>query len=206
MDTRIALVLSLGLALSIGAATAQAQPDQMPGMHHGKGPMMEGMDSMPEGCMQMMKGMVEQDAELERRLERMKTASTSEARLDAMAAVVEALAEQRLAHHAMMRNKPMCKGMGKGMMPMGRGMMESPTGSPEGQTYAARGRVVRVDREEGTVTIDHEDIPGLMKAMTMTFGAADLEIAEKASPGQTVDFRLEKQGNRWVVTEIEVSD
>jgi len=63
-----------------------------------------------------------------------------------------------------------------------------------------------VDPDQGTVTIDHEDIPWLMKAMTMTFATANREIAEKVSPEKAVDFRLEKEGNRWVVTEIDVSE
>lgn len=202
MASRLAIALGLGLALSLGAATARAQPDEMQEMHHGKGPMMEGMDSMPQGCMQMMEAMREQDAEMERRLERMKAASGSDARLDAMAAVVEALAEQHLAHLAMMRDMPMCRGM----MPMGQERMESGSGIPEGQTYTARGRVESVDPEQGTVTIDHEDILGLMKAMTMAFETANPGIAERVSPGQAVDFRLEQEGSRWVVTEIEVSE
>jgi len=49
MASRLAIVLGLGLALSLGAATARAQPDEMQGMHHGMSPAMEGMDSMPEG-------------------------------------------------------------------------------------------------------------------------------------------------------------
>jgi len=76
--------------------------------------------------MQMMEAMREQDAALERRLARMKTASGSDARLDAMAAVVEALAEQHLAHHAMMRDMPTCRGV----MPMGQEMMESARAFP----------------------------------------------------------------------------
>lgn len=149
-----------------------------------------------------MESMREQDAELERRLERMKTASASDARLDAMAAVVEALAEQHLAHHAMMRDMPMCKGM----MPMGQEMMESASAVPKGQTYAARGRVESVDPDQGTVTIDHEDIPGLMKAMTMTFEVADRAILEDVSVGQAIDFRITKDAGRYVVTEIHISD
>jgi len=214
MDTRIALVLSVGLGLAMGAGPARAQKEvpeptqpessgRMPGMHHGMGPMMKKMESMPEGCMQMMQAARKQDAELERRLERMRQATASDERLEAMATVVETLAEQRLARHAMMEDMPMCKGM----MPMGQGMMESTrSGGPEGQTYAARGRVESVDPERGTVTIDHEDIPGLMKAMTMTFQTADPQIVEEVSPGQAVDFRVKKDGNRWVVTEIDVSE
>lgn len=50
-----------------------------------------------------------------------------------------------------------------------------------------------------------EDIPGLMKTMTMTFAVADRAILEDVSSGQPIDFRLEKEGGRYVITEIEIS-
>lgn len=214
MDTRLALILGLGLALAMGAAPARAQKDapeparpdasgSMPGMHRGMDSMMKGTEPMPEGCMQMMQAAREQDAELERRLERMKQATAPEEKLEAMATVVETLAEQRLARHSMMdRMGPMCSGM----MPMGHGTTMSAAGRPEGETYAAQGRVESVDPERGTVTIDHEDIPGLMKAMTMTFEVADRAILEDVSVGQAIDFRIRKDADRYVVTEIHISD
>lgn len=78
--------------------------------------------------------------------------------------------------------------------------------SPMLDGHVSRGRVERVDRERGTVTIDHEDIPGLMKAMTMTFEVADRTILDDVSSGQAIDFRVEKDGGRYVVTEIHIAD
>ena len=212
MDIRLALVL--GLALAMGATPARAQRDVAEpaqpgasgparGMHHGMGPMMEGMERMPEGCMRMMQAAREQDAELERRLERMKRATTSEEKLETLAAVVETLAEQRLARHSMMdRMSPMCTGK----MTMAHGMMGRASGRPEGEAHAAHGRVERVDPERRTVTIDHEDIPGLMKGMTMTFEVVDRTILEDVSSGQAIDFRVKKDGGRYVITEIHIID
>ena len=68
--------------------------------------------------------------------------------------------------------------------------------------YAGHGTVKSVDAPAGTVTIDHEDIPGLMMAMTMEFSVSDPEILRGVAPGQAVDFRVRKDGDKYVVTEI----
>lgn len=49
----------------------------------------------------------------------------------------------------------------------------SPSGKEAGKVYDIKGKVVAVDAEKKTVTIDHEDIPGLMKAMKMEFKVED---------------------------------
>lgn len=58
------------------------------------------------------------------------------------------------------------------------------------QTYRGRGVVKRVDRERANVVIDHDDIPGLMLAMTMTFEVVDGSLLESLRPEQAVSFRL----------------
>jgi Cu(I)/Ag(I) efflux system periplasmic protein CusF len=65
------------------------------------------------------------------------------------------------------------------------------------------GIVKGVDAKAGTVTLDHEDVPGVMTAMTMTYGVADPAILQHAAVGQAVDFRLRKDGESYVVTEIQ---
>ena len=52
------------------------------------------------------------------------------------------------------------------------------------------------------MTIDHEDIPGLMMGMTMTFSVSDPGVLRGVEPGQVIDFRVRKDGSRYVVTEI----
>jgi Cu/Ag efflux protein CusF len=80
--------------------------------------------------------------------------------------------------------------------------LSSATWAADQEGHAAHGVVKRVDVSTGTVTIDHEDIPGLMMAMTMEFEVSDPSILHGVSPGQAVDFRVLKKGDRYVVTEI----
>lgn len=68
--------------------------------------------------------------------------------------------------------------------------------------YAAHGTVKGVDASAGTVTIDHEDIPGLMMGMTMTFSVSDPRLLRGVAAGQLIDFRVRKDGNQYIVTEI----
>ena len=72
----------------------------------------------------------------------------------------------------------------------------------EGEGYAAHGTVESVDAAAGTVTIDHEDIPGLMMGMTMKFEVSDPKVLVGVAPGHVVDFRVRKDGERYRVTMI----
>jgi Cu/Ag efflux protein CusF len=67
----------------------------------------------------------------------------------------------------------------------------------------SRGVVVAVDRAKGEITLDHEEIPGLMTAMTMTFHA-DPGLLAGIEAGQQVGFRVREEGaGHYVVTAIE---
>ena len=69
--------------------------------------------------------------------------------------------------------------------------------------HPGHGVVVSIDAAKGEITLDHEDIPGLMKGMTMTF-EADHALLAGVEPGQEVDFRVrEESPGRYVVTAIE---
>lgn len=68
------------------------------------------------------------------------------------------------------------------------------------------GTIRAVDAAAGTVTIQHGDIPGLMKAMTMTFEAAEPDLLSGLAAGQVVDFRAMEVDGRYVVTEIALSE
>ncbi len=67
---------------------------------------------------------------------------------------------------------------------------------------AAKGVVRGVHAAQGQVTIDHEEIPGMMDAMTMTFDVADPASLDGLEPGAEVDFELIYEGGRYTVTEI----
>ena len=64
-------------------------------------------------------------------------------------------------------------------------------------TYRGHGLVKHADATAGTVTIDHEKIPGLMMGMTMEFRVSDPEMLEGIAPGQAVDFRLRDEDGRF---------
>lgn len=69
--------------------------------------------------------------------------------------------------------------------------------------YPARGVVRDVQPETGQVLIEHEDVPGLMPAMTMNFDVADRALLAEIEPGQTIDFRIAHRGSAYVITRIE---
>ena len=73
-------------------------------------------------------------------------------------------------------------------------------GASRGQR--SHGIVKSVDAEARTVTLDHEDIPGLMKAMTMMFQVAPGVALDDLRPGAEVDFWVKEEGGTYTVTEI----
>lgn len=69
--------------------------------------------------------------------------------------------------------------------------------------YDVKGTVVAADPQKQTVTLDHEDIPGLMKAMKMEFKAADAKLLDGLRPGDAVEGKLKKdEAGGYVVTEL----
>ncbi len=73
----------------------------------------------------------------------------------------------------------------------------------EVKTYSVTGKVVAVDSVQGTVTLDHEDIPGLMQAMEMEFRAASPDVIRSLAPGDTVAGKLEVRSGETVVAELQ---
>jgi len=73
----------------------------------------------------------------------------------------------------------------------------------EDRQYDIRGKVVTVDAASGKVTLDHEDIPGLMKAMTMEFTVQDPKLLVGLKAGDKVQGRLKKSATGHVVTHLE---
>jgi len=71
------------------------------------------------------------------------------------------------------------------------------------QQYDIRGKVVAVDPAKPAVTLDHEDIPGLMKAMQMEFKVEDPKLLEGMNVGDQVQGRLKKGESGYVITQLE---
>ena len=72
--------------------------------------------------------------------------------------------------------------------------------------YHARGVVEDVQPEIGQVLIAHEEIEGLMPAMTMNFDVPDAALLERLERGQAIDFEVEFTGKAYRVTEATVRE
>lgn len=79
-------------------------------------------------------------------------------------------------------------------------------GPSKPRRYHGEGIVEDVRVEEGQVLISHEDIPGLMPAMTMSFDVPDRALAARLEPGSVIDFTLEFDGRSYRIVDARVRD
>jgi mono/diheme cytochrome c family protein len=77
-----------------------------------------------------------------------------------------------------------------------------PTKEVTTQIYRSTGIVKRVDKEKGTVTVDHEDIPGYMSPMEMTEPVAEIALLDAVKAGDKVDFAMLRTGDKIKYTEF----
>jgi Cu/Ag efflux protein CusF len=71
------------------------------------------------------------------------------------------------------------------------------------KVYDVRGKVVSIDAGKKVVTLDHEDIPGLMKAMTMDFPVGDARVLDGLKAGDAVQGKIKSEGGSYSVTSLE---
>ena len=68
--------------------------------------------------------------------------------------------------------------------------------------HTGHGIVKNLDPAKQEVTIDHEEIPGFMKAMTMTFQVSDSRLLSGVEPGQEVEFDVVYEKGAYQITGI----
>jgi protein SCO1/2 len=73
----------------------------------------------------------------------------------------------------------------------------------EAKDYDVRGKIVAINPAKPAVTLDHEDIPGLMKAMQMEFKVQEPKLLEGIKVGDQVQGRLKKGDTGYVLTHLE---
>ena len=56
--------------------------------------------------------------------------------------------------------------------------------------YALTGRVVTIDKASHSVTVDGDEIPGFMAAMTMPYQVKDASALDKLSPGDEIKAEI----------------
>ena len=74
------------------------------------------------------------------------------------------------------------------------------------QKYDVRGKVLAVDKDESTVTVAEEAIPGYMAAMTMAYPVKDKWAFDILKPGQTIHASLVVASDRAWLEGIVVSE
>jgi len=70
--------------------------------------------------------------------------------------------------------------------------------------HPAHGTVEDVDRANAQVLIEHDDVEGLMPAMTMNFHVPDRDVLARLARGQVIDFELEFTGRSYEVVDFQV--
>ena len=70
------------------------------------------------------------------------------------------------------------------------------------QPYPASGTVVLINRQEGWIEINHDEIKGLMPAMQMEFWVKDKALLDNAKAGDRVDFTIIEMPKGEYLTEL----
>lgn len=73
--------------------------------------------------------------------------------------------------------------------------------APERQ-YPLRGQVLAVSVERGEIAVKHEDIPGLMPGMTMTFKVADRRVLTDRSAGDLIEATLAMTDREAILRDV----
>jgi protein SCO1/2 len=76
--------------------------------------------------------------------------------------------------------------------------------APRGELHSGRGIVRDVSRAERQVVVEHEDIEGVMPAMTMSFEVPDPAVLAKLEPGQVISFALRTGDGSYRIVGAEV--
>jgi protein SCO1/2 len=71
-----------------------------------------------------------------------------------------------------------------------------------GKTYEMRGQILGVNRETQEILVKHEDIEGLMPAMTMPWKVKTAGMLDNLGPGDLITSEIEVDNNQGVVTKI----
>lgn len=86
--------------------------------------------------------------------------------------------------------------------PMGA---RGPAGYPPAvmnKSYPGTGVVVQINRQEGWIEINHDEIKELMPAMQMEFWVKDKSLLDQAKAGDRVDFTILETSGGEYLTEL----
>lgn len=70
------------------------------------------------------------------------------------------------------------------------------------QKYRTGAYVRAIDRESGQVTVDHDDIPGYMAAMSMTEKVSDVAKLDGVAVGDRIELEITRDGSQLLFSEL----
>lgn len=70
------------------------------------------------------------------------------------------------------------------------------------KTYEMRGQILGVNRDKMEILVKHEDIPGLMPAMTMPWKVQAANMLDNLGPGDLITSEIVVEDSQGVVTKI----
>jgi Cu/Ag efflux protein CusF len=75
--------------------------------------------------------------------------------------------------------------------------------APATKRHALRGVIVAIDAEKSALRIKHEEIPGVMRAMTMQF-RVDATALKTAQVGATITGLMSRQPDHWLIEDVKI--
>ena len=82
------------------------------------------------------------------------------------------------------------------------GCSQKPAEKSAAKIYDIKGKIVAIRADKEGVTLDHEDIPGLMKGMKMEFLVEDAKVLEGLQVGDQVQGKLKVESGSQMITEL----
>jgi protein SCO1/2 len=82
------------------------------------------------------------------------------------------------------------------------GCSQKSTEKSAAKVYDIKGKIVSIRPDKEGVTLDHEDIPGLMKGMKMEFLVEDARVLEGLQVGDQVQGKLKVESGSQMITEL----
>ncbi len=75
--------------------------------------------------------------------------------------------------------------------------------APEPKSHPLKGVILGVMTEKTALLVKHEEVPGVMRAMTMMF-KVDPAVLEKVKRGDAISARMSRRADGWWLTEVAV--
>ena len=74
----------------------------------------------------------------------------------------------------------------------------------DAKRHALRGVITRVDAEGSALMVKHEEIPGVMRAMTMRFKVAP-EVVRNFKVGDAITGMMSRVANEWRLDDVKAA-